>query len=64
MMFTKMLTTFDLKCEENVTVVELTTVMFHQLNSLKLQRRGQFPDEFVKIEDTQIHCEDSQTHQQ
>ncbi len=28
----------------------------------KLQKSGQFPDEFVKIEDTQIHCVTSRTH--
>ena len=29
---------------------------------LKLQRIGQFPDELVKIEGTQIHCVTSQTY--
>ena len=29
---------------------------------LKLQGNGQFPDDPVKIEDTQIHCVDTQTY--
>ncbi len=29
---------------------------------LKLQKRGQFPDELVKIEGTQMHCVTSQTY--
>jgi hypothetical protein len=30
---------------------------------LNLQKSGQFPDEFVKIGDTQIHCVNSQTYE-
>ena len=34
------------------------------LDELKLQEIGQFPDESVKIEGTQIHSVDGQTYEQ
>ncbi len=35
-----------------------------EVELVKIQKRGQFPDEIVKIEDTQIHHVDSQTYYQ
>jgi hypothetical protein len=35
--------------------VELVTVGLRKMNSLKLQKRGQFPDEPARIKNAQIH---------
>jgi hypothetical protein len=51
----------DLICEENAA---RRTGKWHsyvtQVELLKLQKSGQFPDELLKIEDAQIHCVASQ----
>jgi hypothetical protein len=49
-----------------VLVVELTTVtvVYYEVELLNLQKNGQFPDLFAKIETTQIHYVSSQTYYQ
>ena len=52
----RMLSTYDLSCEENVTDGSGTVLgCIPEAELLKPQKIGQFSDEFVKIKDTQSH---------
>ena len=56
----RMLSTLDSICEENAPGGSGSWFTLAEL--LNLQESGQFPDDPVKIEDTQIHREDDQTY--
>ena len=59
----RMLPTFDLNCDEKLCGGSGTGHgHVGQAELLKLQKSGQFPDELVKIESTQIHCVTCQTY--
>ncbi len=59
----RMLPTLDLSCEENDTCLKWNWSLVDELAELlKLQRIGQFPDELVKIEGSQIHYVTSRTY--
>ena len=58
----RILSTLDLRCEENDTRRKWKLV--YDSRTSEVARKRSFPDESVKIEDTQIHSLDDQTYYQ